>query len=214
MSVLEGLEAQVRAELKGQRGMMNYVPHREVGHVVVLSAPHTILPMNKVLEANDENQARVVHAMSVIEAAVSVNLVCKVTDVTHEQMLAQGVRLCLNGETEQLPALVEMACWAGCPAELIDLVDSGLRGESHTKNQFEKMRDDRRYADGNLVIVTSGYHVPRVRRTAKNLLGKSSYWEVAGVPFDYYPWTTATEDDEVKRILAYVEKGDIARDPM
>lgn len=134
----------------------------------------------------------------------------------------------LNGETEQLLPLWEIAEDFGAGQIEVTLINCGRRGVGNTKTQFEEfsaaalrynwvlpLPPERLY---HLAIITSDYHVPRVTRTASLQLPSTHFsYEVLGVHRDeklgFGYDVTNQVIGEVKRILHYAKKGDIAWQP-
>lgn len=208
----EELVRDVREELAVQR-LSNYVPDETPAWVVVLSAPPTIT-LQGTIEDNVENTARVLYGVALVEEITAKRLLVPVEMLNADHLFQAKVMLTLNGETEQLYALRCIAYKEGSfPKELVELINSGDRDESNTMTQFQAMDRDLRYLGCPMVVVTSGYHVPRVRRTARLWL-RNPRLVIAGVPYSRYPYGTEEEEKEVEKILRYAKRGDIADDSL
>lgn len=128
-----------------------------------------------------------------------------------ETSFKQGPLLVLNGLTEQLLAMERVALRSGIPQELIMLVDCGRRGIGNTKTQCEAMRTDPRFKDfKHVTFVTTGYHVPRVERTAEKQLSDNVHFNVIPVQYEKFPFNKFIIRSEIKKIREYARKGDIA----
>jgi hypothetical protein len=196
---------------------------------MVLSAPPKPLQevgsKQRVLEKTEENIVRVewtvwlLHQLlkSYLRKAGKPN-----RQITAKVIQEEGYLLILNGETEQLPMMVEVTLQTGWPATNIILLDCGKRGAANTKTQFEAFNkipymfngahDLRQIIDHwRILVVTTWYHVPRVRRTAAAARKHAQYkLPVIGVPRKVCSFPTAEKvEGEIERILTYAEKDDI-----
>ncbi|WKZ26169.1 MAG: ElyC/SanA/YdcF family protein [Candidatus Paceibacterota bacterium] len=118
----------------------------------------------------------------------------------------------LNGESEELENMVELAVQADIPPQIIRLQDCGRKGEANTKTQFQALKADlESYALSRIVLVTSTYHVPRVARTAVKHLPPSVWFTVVSDlnDIELYDWEERV-GSEIERIIRYVAKGDIS----
>jgi len=120
----------------------------------------------------------------------------------------------LNGEAEQLQPMKEIAVAIGIPEEKLYLLSCGNRGAGNTRTQFTQiMNSPDLKSRSHFIVVTSAYHVSRVARTAKKHLPEFVDFEVFGVPFKDFSFSVFRKvKGEVKRILSYSRKGDIAED--
>ena len=119
--------------------------------------------------------------------------------------------LILNGEDEQFPMMVDVAVELGARRNQIITVACGAIGTANTKTQFEVLHAAPWLEQiRHLTIVTTGYHVPRVRRTAKAQLPAGLRATVLAVPYDDYPFSVFKVRGEIQRIMQYAAKGDIA----
>lgn len=123
-----------------------------------------------------------------------------------------GSALVLNGETEQLPAMMQIADELGFPPERLYIVDSGSRGKSNTKTQIEVLGQDARLNNvKSLILVTSDYHAPRVRRTALANLSPEVRFQVVPVSQEKnHHEVFCVVRGEIRRIESYAARGDIA----
>ncbi len=173
--------------------------------VVILSGPYEKLPDGQIKEDSQENRARITFGIEVLK---------KVTAARGEEDVRKGPPLILNGETEQLDAMEKIAHSLGYPAEMIELVDCGKRGVGNTKTQFTVMENDARFKGlRHLTFISSAYHVPRVTRTAEKNIGMTTEYEVLPVPLGQFSFNIFMIRGEIRRILAYTAKGDIAEFP-
>lgn len=125
--------------------------------------------------------------------------------------LSHPVPVIFSGVTEsQANKLVQME-QLGIPKELCHFQDCGKLGTANTKIQLEILTSDSLTKDfKNLVIVTSTYHIPRTKRTAKKLLPPETNFAVVGDPEDWkilnsFPMVMS----EIERIIKYSAKGDL-----
>lgn len=193
-------DSEVRAKLQIEfdevfatsRNNLQFFPHV----VVFLSAPQDVTrsPGDPAYEMSAENIARAMYSVILIETQGS--------DVS---------TLILSGETEQLPGMKKLVEDIG-ERRYIPIC-SGNRGQSHTGTQFESfvrwLRQQSYENRVGVVLVTSQYHVPRVRRyAAKHIPCGDFRWHVAGVPNDVGLYNqTVKVDGEIDRIVRYANQG-------
>ena len=178
--------------------------------VVILSGHYDTLPDKTIKEDSIENVARIGFGVQLLKRIASARTHRAIEEVDFNDVPP----LILNGETEQLPAMERVALNMGVPIEKIELVNCGRRGVGNTKTQFTTMEKDKRFQGlKHLIFVTSAYHVPRVERTAKANLPNNHDIEVFPVPITQYPFSLFMIRGEIKRILQYAQKGDIAKFP-
>lgn len=183
--------------------------------VVVLSAPPSLeFEDERQREANPENVARIKFGIELVKAIGQRYPFTGRRDMdlySHSLDEPYVPPLVLDGETEQLPMmqLVAQELEPGMPEEKIILVDAGKRGQANTLTQFRALMQSPRFADAkHLVIATSSYHVPRVRRTAKPFFLME--YIVCGVPFREFGFNVEKlVGGEIRRIIEYSQKGDI-----
>lgn len=198
------------SEFRDQFMESGYAVPEEADAVVVLSAPPE-KHGGEFIEKTDENIARVGFAIEVLKKLIAEKL--KTTEEIREEDLKNcDIPLILNGETEQLPMMVECAVDFGFPESKLITVDCGKRGVGNTKTQFTTLNHDPKTVQRkHYVFVTTSYHVPRVARTALANLELQQQFDVIGVPLQRYPINIYRKvRGEVRRILTYAEKGDIA----
>ncbi|MEK7630461.1 MAG: hypothetical protein AAB417_00300 [Patescibacteria group bacterium] len=122
----------------------------------------------------------------------------------------------LVGLTLALPHLRQMALSEGIPDYIIRLLDNDAVGIGNTLTQLQLVASDPTLKRAkHITIVSSSYHVPRIRRTAATCLPPDAQmWHaILGVPFEELPFDITMVKAEIDRIIAYSDKGDIARDP-
>ncbi|MAZ67394.1 hypothetical protein CL652_01335 [bacterium] len=190
----------------------------ETEAVMVLSAAPSLEEADeRKREGNPENTARIKFGAEVLKLIAAKKLNKALDDVTMSDLGSGTIPpLVLNGETEQLPTMLEIAREMGIPDSHIFQIDSGRRGVSNTKTQFEKTLERIQSGDlgkgSHLTLISSSYHVPRVARTAEAQLPVGVALEVLGVPFEDHPFNVfRTVRGEVRRIETYSDKGDIVR---
>jgi hypothetical protein len=136
-----------------------------------------------------------------------------VTELSSEEIINNGPPIILCGTTEQVPIMQEVALNADFPQEKIIVIDCGKAGTVNTKTQFTMMNEF--FAEKNIdhaTFVTSDYHVPRTERTGHGSLESEINFDVLSVPHDKNPYNIfKVVRGEVKRIVAYSEKGDITK---
>jgi len=191
----------------------DYEPVPATQAVVVLSGRYDRDESGQVTrEDTEENIARIAFGVEVVRKIASL----RSGKPPEEASFTDGPPLVLNGETEQLIMMERVALSCGIPPEMIELVDCGARGVGNTRTQFEVMRADQRLAGlRNLLFITSGYHIPRVERTAEKQLPPEDLYKVIAPPYGYkgHNFKMFTIKGEIKRILTYSRKGDIAAFP-
>lgn len=186
--------------------------------VVVLSAPPELEYNDNVerREKTPENISRIDFAFDIWKQLATKKLGKDLRELADKDLQDPSLPLfVLNGETEQLKPLKEIAIALGVPREKVHLVDCGRRGIGNTRTQFTEIsRDQRLSGANNLIFVTSSYHVPRVVRTGDVNLPKEMDFDVVGVPFDRFSYDIRSKiRGEIKRIVAYSKNGDIAKHP-
>lgn len=176
--------------------------------VVVLSGPpEKDSNGNIIREYSLETITRIAFGIELVRRIAA----AKSGNPIEETSYKQGPLLILNGLTEQLLAMERVALQSGIPQELIMLVDCGRRGIGNTKTQCEVMRTDPRFKDfKHVTFVTTGYHVPRVERTAEKQLSDNVHFNVISVPYEKFPFNKFIIRSEIKKIREYARKGDIA----
>lgn len=177
-----------------------FVPSSDVGSIIVLSAPPTV-DGEVWIEETDENRARIEHAI----------MVC---NKLKPHRGGNALEFYLNGKAQQLWTMMHMAqqvtsCITPLP------INCGNRGAAHTGTQFEVIARDERLCDhlkhiGVTAFLTSLYHVPRVRRTARQIIGDRFPYTVIAVPMDHCPFDLTLVSDEISKIIRHAEAGDIA----
>lgn len=178
-------------------------PTSPIGSVVVLSAPPTITPTEHI-EANQENTARIRHGIDLV-----------LTSSSPRQPV-----LYLNGEVQQLWAMNMLVRLSGVGVrdESIKSINCGNRGIANTLTQFQAIKADQVLCEtlkaaGVTAFVTSLYHVPRVRRTARHVIGDLFPWVVVSVPMSACSFDLQLIPREIGKIITYVEKGDLSPEP-
>lgn len=124
--------------------------------------------------------------------------------------------LVLNGETEQLDTLVELAKEAGAEGESVLRLDCGRMGVANTLDQFKVLLKDGRVNDklDDCVLVTGLYHIPRTLLTAGKWLPPDINFSVVGDPDDWKVQNSFLKVmSEIPRIIKYSAKGDILEFP-
>ncbi len=190
----------------------NYEPVSKETDAVVMhySSPDYLLTEEK---KTLENEARIDLSIHVVKQVTAERMEKKIDDIFPEDIIERGPFLVINSESEQFPFLQKIVEDRKFPKEKFFLQDCGKIGVGNTKTQSEAINDDSRCKDfKHLVLVTSAYHVPRVGKTAqKNLDDKRFTFEVRGVSLSLFPIDVFKKTrEEIKRILKYQEKGDIA----
>lgn len=207
------LIAEFRKNLKG-----HYEVPAETNGVVVLSAPPALESKESVdrREKTQENISRIDFAFDLWKQVAAKKIGKNMEELKEEDLHGELLPpFVLNGETEQLEPMREIALALGVPAEKIHLVDCGKRGIGNTKTQFLGAGQDQSLAKAkHLTFISSSYHVPRVMRTGDMNLPKEMDFDVIGVPYNQFSYDIQKKiRGEVKRIIAYSAKGDIARQP-
>ncbi len=193
-------EAEIRAMLQTEFDQVFVRPPSSLPffpHVVVfLSAPQDVTRPT-------EDDAHEMSAENLVRAMYSVLLL--------ESEGGSNSTILLNGETEQLPAMKRLVEGFGCRQYLP--INSGDRGKSHTGTQFVQLANWLREQPFNstvgIVLVTSQYHVPRVRRYAAKHISRGDYkWQVVGVPNDVGLYDREKKvAGEIDRIIKYSKDG-------
>lgn len=187
-------------------------PNINTDAIVILSAPPGKDEWGETVEDTPENIARIKHGVEVVKTITSAKVDKALDTLTPDDIQKYAPPLVLDGETPQLPMMLEETKKLDWPENKIILVNSGERGESNTKTQFEALRQDERFKDKFLTIVTTGYHLPRVDRTAAQQLPNQEF-EVIAMPYEKHPFSIFIIRGEIGRVQRYVAKGDIAASP-
>jgi hypothetical protein len=144
-----------------------------------------------------------------------------VKEITPKIVQQENFFLILNGETERLPMMVDSALELGWPASNLLLIDCGKTGIANTKTQFTVLREFPFMGNhvhdlcqlvnhNRILIITTWYHVPRVRRNAAFTRSNAHYMlPVVGVPLNacISIKTENRVEGEIQRILDYTERG-------
>ncbi|MFA4930466.1 MAG: NUDIX domain-containing protein [Patescibacteria group bacterium] len=200
-------------EFRDRLHEQNYsLPQRTDG-IVVLSAPPEKCEDGTFIERTQENEARIKYSFEIIKQIAAEKAGMSSEELTEDQIIQFSPKLILNGETEQLQMMVEVAHELGIPDGIIQTFNCGDRGVGNTKTQFTLMDKDPEYTNSkHLTFITTSYHVPRVVRTAEKNLSRTKEFEIIGVPYDQLEYNIYRKaKGEIKRILSYSEKGDISR---
>lgn len=163
-----------------------------------------------------DNMARIDFGARIFKEIVAKKLNKSLDTLTKEDLQIDTTpSFILNGETQQLAGMEELALACDMPKEKITKINSGERGSSNTKTQFEQIhKDSYLSAAKHLTFITTSYHVPRVLRTAPQYLPTQTNFEIIGVPLKEFSYDVYRRvRGEIKRIIAYSAKGDIAKYP-
>lgn len=201
------------------RSVLSSEPYRLPTHtdgIMVLSAaPDKDSEGNIITEASEENRARISFGIDLMKQIAARRAGVKPEDLTEDQFYYFAPPLLLNGETEQLPAMREIALSHGLDSDYIEEVNCGDRGKGNTKTQFTVFKE-KPELEGfkHLTIVTTDYHAPRVFRTADKNLPVTISFDVIPMPHEMYSYNVyKVVRGEVKRIETYTTKGDIGNRP-
>ncbi len=180
------------------------VPTSRPWGVMVLSAPPEKWGEDLVSEITTENVERIKTAIDFFR--------------DHPEWKDDLPYLILNGETNQLPMMLEIATAYYFPVDRILLVDCGRRPKGNTQTQFTVLRKDSRFAGKTkrIIAVTSWYHVPRVARTIAANSQKNLSWNLLALPAgkSRLAILPRTIEGEAARILDYVKNGTLAAEPI
>ncbi len=129
--------------------------------------------------------------------------------------LERSVPVIFSGITESQDEKLALMEQLGFPKEICHYQDCGKFGVANTKTQFETLISDPLTKDfKNLVIVTSTYHIPRVKRVAGKIFPPETQFVVVGDPED---WKINNSFlmvmDEIEKIIKYSANGDILTSP-
>lgn len=127
----------------------------------------------------------------------------------------KDIPVIFSGITEEKETAINLMISLGIPKKLCHFQDCGKFGVVNTKTQFETLISDPLTKDlKNLVIVTSTYHVPRVKRTAGKFIPTQTQFVVVGDPEDWKTYNSfLVIMDEIEKIIKYFAKGDILERP-
>jgi uncharacterized SAM-binding protein YcdF (DUF218 family) len=156
-----------------------------------------IIVLSGAVHPKEENISRIEYGLNVLNT------------------LGHPVPLIFSGVSEEREEKLALMEQLDVPKSLIRFQDCGKLGITNTKTQFETLVADPLTKDlKNLIIVTSTYHIPRVKRTAGKLLPMKTRFVVVG---NHEDWKIHNSFlmimDEVRRIIEYSAKGDILINP-
>ncbi len=207
------------AEASGEKKRIN--PNTDA--IIVLSG-HAVYDKDgaPITWVSPENIVRIGFAIQVIRDIIAKRL--KKDEVTNKDIKNSNLKLFLNGESNQqkdilktqLDDMKHIAQAYNFPGDNIVLEDCLENGEANTKTQFKSINLDPSLKEAShITIITSDYHVPRVRRTAVKNLRSDISFDVLPTPqleydsYNVYPKVMG----EIKRIIKYSNKGDISKVP-
>lgn len=205
------------------RAIFDHEPYRIPTHtdgILILSAGPEIDANRQIItEHSEENIARITLAVELMKKIAAKKAGVEVENLTRDQLYYFGTPLILDGETEQLPMMREVAMSLGIEAEYIEDLDCGKRGVANTKTNMEAFNSDPRFKDfKHVTVVTSDFHTPRVYRTAEKNLRTDLSFDIVSVPHQQFSndpkYIYRVVRGEVQRIQTYVAKGDISSKPM
>lgn len=157
-----------------------------------------ILGAGGIGQKDEENISRVKYAGRILET------------------LGRDVPVVFSGVTEESKSAPELMIRLGIPQKLVIFQDCGPRGVANTKDQFEVFCSDKRTENiKKLILVTSSYHIPRVKRTAGKLFPVGMEFSVLADLNDFTLFNVYLKViGEIERILKYSAKGDILAKPL
>lgn len=179
-----------------------------IGNVMVLSAPPSIVGVEWI-EDNEENRGRIHRAMSICDDIVQRHIV---------------PTLYLNAKSQQLYSLMafveELYNDENFPCHVVPLkvINCGNLGVANTRTQMEAIVQNPRLCRelaefGTTIFVTTRYHVPRTRRTARMVIADRFPYTVIGARSISEEADMKLVGSEISKIIEYVEKGDISPEP-
>ncbi|MEK7116769.1 MAG: ElyC/SanA/YdcF family protein [Patescibacteria group bacterium] len=129
--------------------------------------------------------------------------------------LSNPVPIIFSGVTEEREEILSLMERLGSPKSLTHFQDCGKTGVANTKTQFETLIADPLTKDlRRLAIVTSVWHIPRVKRTAAKFLPPETRFVVAGNPDGSNDCDSfVLVMGEIRKIIEYSARGDISAKP-
>ncbi len=127
--------------------------------------------------------------------------------------------LWINAEPQQMWPMVELATGLANNTFPVKPINCGNYSSANTLTQFQAIVNNdsvlqQLICAGMTTFVTSLYHVPRARRSARVTIGKLFLrYTVLGVSVERYPFDLTLVASEIAKIIKYVESGDIAPQP-
>jgi uncharacterized SAM-binding protein YcdF (DUF218 family) len=159
---------------------------------------------------NIENIARLKMGIEVVREVTADRIGKRAKDIEDDDIRSHGPELVLDGTTEQLPIMEELVSGFAFPMDKATKVDCGSVGVGNTKTQIEVAREyTAAQGSPHVTFISSAYHVPRIKRTAKAGLDDAVPFDVVHVPNSVIATTQGQVRGEVLRIIKYAEKGDI-----
>lgn len=206
----------IREEFKSVLNNEPYpLPIHTDGIVVLSAAPERDGEGNLITEASEENRARISFGIDLMKQIAAKKAGVAPEDLNEDEFYYNAPPLFLDGETEQLPALRELALSHGVDPDYVEDINCGDRGIGNTKTNFTVFREKPELrALSHITIVTTDYHAPRVFRTALENLPKGMSFDLIPMPHRNYSYNVfRVVRGEVRRIETYIAKGDIADRP-
>lgn len=159
--------------------------------IVVLSAPPT-KKGEEFIEFNDENEARILYG------------------VKEWHLCGKTPKFIISGEPQQLWTMYVIAQGGGMPITEMTYSDCGNRGVANTNTQMQALaRAPWMEGVKSVLFITTDYHIPRVFLNAKQCLPGVEI-RVEAVESESIGINFSQVGDEINRIIAYCEKGDLA----
>jgi hypothetical protein len=207
----------IQKEFRSILEASDYVLPEKTDAVMVLAAPPTQTgpTANYAQEDNPENVARIRLAIEVCKKVAAKKLNKDLEQINKEDFRS-GVMplLVLNAESERLAMMKKISVEEfHFPPEMVRELNCGPVGIANTKTQFEVFNGDPEFSKfSHVTLITNAYHSPRAARTASMNLPPNIGFDVIGVPLkDFKSNVLRKVLGEIKRILSYTEKGDIAK---
>ena len=196
----------------------NYEAPENTEAIMVLSAspPSWSADRSKAEEDYPEDVERIKFGIEVYKNFISRKLKKPIAELTTEDLQNETLPpLVLKGATEQLPMLERIARSLDFPREKIIFINCGDHAVANTKTQFAQTVAHPIVGKfKHLTLISTSYHVPRLARTASKNLPEDVDFDVLGVPLEDFSFDVYRKvKGEVKRIIEYSRKGDIAKHP-
>ena len=166
----------------------------------------------KTLVLNPENLSRIDCAVRIYYAIALEKYAKQKKDLTTKDLESTPLlpTFFLNALRDALPILKEYTQRQGIPEKQIAFMDNGKLNQGNTKTQCEIVCSNPNLR--HVVLVSQSYHVPRLKRTVAAVFPEDMGYKIIGVPLSDMPYNVYRKvRGEIKRIIAYSAKGDIAR---
>jgi len=186
-------------------------PKEDWDLVWVLSGPEKSLADAPKSGKRNENKDRFETAFEIAKKVTALKLGKEYEEITEKEIISSGPDIYFNGsddENDALRVLIKEGFLAknyDFPAEKV-IISPNLKLK-HTGDQFEKIEETVLAGKRKIVIVSSIYHLPRIRRYLKRHQGKIDPEKIVLYPADPREMPVGKTLGEIKKIPRYEKEG-------